>query len=126
MEVLMMETNFSLRKPTWKGLGVNVTEARSSREALTLSGLDWCVYQQTMTADNGIPIAGFRANLRNTDDFLLGIVTDKYKVVQNYEAFAFTDALLGQGVRYETAGMLQDGQENMDFSKAATTIPDDG
>lgn len=34
----MMETNFSLRKPTWKGLGVNVTEARSSREALTMSG----------------------------------------------------------------------------------------
>lgn len=113
----MMETNFSLRKPTWKGLGVNVTEARSSREALTMSGLDWCVYQQTMTADNGIPIAGFRANLRNTDDFLLGIVTDKYKVVQNHEAFAFTDALLGQGVRYETAGMLQDGRKTWILAK---------
>lgn len=112
-----METNFSLRKPTWKGLGVNVTEARSSREALTMSGLDWCVYQQTMTADNGIPITGFRANIRNTDDFLLGIVTDKYKVVQNREAFAFTDALLGQGVRYETAGMLQDGRKTWILAK---------
>lgn len=65
----------------------------------------------SLSADDGIPIAGFRANLRNTDDFLLGTVTDKYKVVQNHEAFAFTDALLGQGVRYETAGMLQDGRK---------------
>ena len=31
-------------------------------------------------------------------------------VVQNEEAFAFTDALLGEGVRYETAGALQSGR----------------
>lgn len=39
----------------------------------------------------------------------LGVVTDKYQVVQNHEAFAFTEELLGHGVRYETAGMLQEG-----------------
>ena len=106
-----METKFSLRKPTWKGLGINVTEARSSEEALAMSGLDWQVYQQTMTADNGIPIMGYKANIRDVDDQLLGVVTDKYQVVQNKEAFAFTDELLGHGVRYETAGMLQDGRK---------------
>ena len=37
-------------------------------------------------------------------------MTDRYKVVQNAEAFAFTDELLGRGVRYETAGSLQDGR----------------
>ena len=31
-------------------------------------------------------------------------------VIQNEEAFAFTDALLGEGVRYETAGSLQEGR----------------
>ena len=106
-----METKFTLRKPTWKGLGINVAEARSSEEALAMSGLDWHVYQQTMTADNGIPIMGYKANIRDVDDQLLGVVTDKYQVVQNEEAFAFTDELLGRGVRYETAGMLQDGRK---------------
>lgn len=32
------------------------------------------------------------------------------RVVQNAEAFAFTDALLGEGVKYETAGSLQEGR----------------
>ncbi|MDE7243677.1 MAG: DUF945 domain-containing protein, partial [Oscillospiraceae bacterium] len=41
---------------------------------------------------------------------VLGVVTDRYRVVQNSEAFAFTDALLGEGVKYETAGSLQDGR----------------
>lgn len=106
-----MEQIFKLRKPTWKGLGINVAEARSSQEALAMSGLDWNVYQQTMTADNGVPILGYKANIRDIDDQLLGVVTDKYQVVQNKEAFAFTDELLGHGVRYETAGMLQDGRK---------------
>ncbi len=39
------------------------------------------------------------------------MVIDRYKVVQNAEAFAFTDALLGEGVRYETAGSLQEGRK---------------
>lgn len=106
-----MEQIFKLRKPTWRGLGVNVAEARSSKEALAMSGLDWNVYQQTMTAENGVPILGYKANIRDIDDQLLGVVTDKYQVVQNEEAFAFTDELLGHGVRYETAGMLQDGRK---------------
>ena len=40
----------------------------------------------------------------------MGVVTDRYKVIQNQEAFAFTDELLGEGVRYETAGSLQGGR----------------
>lgn len=36
------------------------------------------------------------------------MVSDKYKIVQNKDAFKFTDALLGEGVRYETAGSLQE------------------
>lgn len=39
------------------------------------------------------------------------MVTDRYKVIQNEEAFAFTDALLGGGsAAHETAGSLQEGR----------------
>ena len=37
--------------------------------------------------------------------------TNVSKFIQNREAFAFTDALLGSGVRYETVGSLQAGKK---------------
>ena len=39
------------------------------------------------------------------------MVSDRYKVVQNTDAFSFTDELLGKGVKYETAGSLQEGKK---------------
>ena len=49
--------------------------------------------------------------MRSTDHAPLGIVSDRYKVVQNEDAFQFTDDLLGEGVTYETAGALQGGRK---------------
>ena len=49
--------------------------------------------------------------IRSTDGSVLGIVSDRYKVVQNEDAFRFTDELLGEGVTYETAGSLQYGRK---------------
>lgn len=103
------QTNFNTRKPTWNGLGTDIRQAQGIYEALASSGLDWNVCQQTMTTEEGIPVTGYLANIRDTDDKILSVVTDKYQVVQNHEAFAFTEELLGHGVRYETAGMLQEG-----------------
>ena len=73
--------------------------------------MDWKVYQREVYTDSGIKIEGYRANVRNTDNKVLGVVTERYKIVQNEEAFSFTDALLGKGVRYETAGSLQEGKK---------------
>lgn len=50
------------------------------------------------------------SNVRSTDGKVLGVVTDRYRIIQNDEAFAFTDALLGEGVKYETAGSLSGGK----------------
>lgn len=64
-----------------------------------MAGLDWKVIQVPITTEDGMEINGYKANLRDSDCSVLGVVTDRYKVVQNSEAFAFTDALLGEGVR---------------------------
>lgn len=106
-----VESMFYTRTRPWHGLGVQVQEAPESKDALRLAGLDWKVYQREVYTDSGIRIDGYRANVRNTDNRVLGVVTERYKIVQNEEAFAFTDALLGKGVRYETAGSLQDGRK---------------
>lgn len=106
-----VETMFYVRETPWHGLGTKVNEAPDSRTALTAAGLDWEVLQEPIHMADGKPIGGYKVNVRNMDRRVLGVVSDRYKIVQNREAFAFTDALLGEGVRYETAGSLQEGKK---------------
>lgn len=105
-----VESMFCVRETPWHGLGTNVQEAQKSEDALIMSGLDWKVVQESIYTPQDELIEGYKANVRNIDRKVLGVVTDRYKVIQNEEAFAFTDELLGEGVRYETAGSLQGGK----------------
>lgn len=108
----MVETMFSYRQVPWHGLGRIVEEAPDSKTAIKLAELDWTVEQeQIQLVKNGVIIKDFYANVRSADDSVLGIVSGKYKIVQNYEAFEFTDVLLGEGVKYEAAGSLCNGKK---------------
>ena len=106
-----VETMFYVRETPWHGLGTRVMEAPSSKEALGLAGLDWKVVQESVYTQAEELIEGYKANVRDTDRKVLGVVTNRYRIIQNEEAFGFTDALLGEGVRYETAGSLQGGRK---------------
>ena len=106
-----VETMFYVREKPWHGLGTLVAEAPTSAAALIYAGLDWSVEQRDVYTDDGSLIPGYKVNLRSTDNAALGIVSDRYKVVQNEDAFQFTDDLLGKGVTYETAGALQGGKK---------------
>lgn len=106
-----VETMFYTREKPWHGLGTRVEVAPTSADALKMAGLDWEVLQEAIYTDAGDKIAGYKANVRSTDKKVLGVVTDRYKVIQNAEAFEFTDTLLGNGVRYETAGSLSEGKK---------------
>ena len=107
-----VETMFwSGREKPWHGLGTRVVDAPCSKEALMAAGLNWKVVQEPICTDIEELIEGYKANVRDSDRSVLGVVTDRYKVIQNDEAFAFTDELLGEGVRYETAGSLQGGRK---------------
>ncbi len=112
-----VETMFSVRTAPWHGLGEVIAEAPNFEAAIRLAGLDWNVYQTDLLTNDGLPIPGFKANIRDTDGKVLGVVTDRYKVVQNREAFQFTEELLGKGVRYETAGSLQEGKKTWILAK---------
>ena len=106
-----VETMFYVRETPWHGLGTRVMEAPSSKEALGLAGLDWKVVQEPVYTQEEELIEGYKANVRDRDRKVLGVVTNRYRIIQNEEAFGFTDALLGEGVRYETAGSLQGGRK---------------
>lgn len=112
-----VETMFYVREKPWHGLGIRVEKAPDSREALIVAGLDWSVIQKPVFTQDGVQVKGYYANVRDYDGSVLGVVTSRYKVVQNRDAFAFTDGLLGEGVRYETAGSLMGGRKTWILAK---------
>jgi phage/plasmid-like protein (TIGR03299 family) len=63
---------------------------------------------------DGREIPNYIANVRDSDNKVMGIVSGKYQIVQNQEAFAFTDALLsndlGIPITYESAGSFKGGK----------------
>ena len=105
-----VETMFSVREKPWHGLGKIIKEAPTSRDAIELAGLNWSVNSNPIYDVFGNEIKGFKANTRSSDNSVLGVVTDKYKIVQNIDAFDFTDNLIGEEMYYETAGSLRKGK----------------
>lgn len=123
-----IETMFSVREKPWhyemtKEVTKIIQEAPTSFEALVAAGLDWEVQPQKLFLEGSdVAIPNAAANVRSSDGKVLGIVTDRYKIVQNTDAFAFTDALLGFGdVHYETAGALMGGRKIWLLAKMPTT-----
>lgn len=110
MPALVESMFYTGRETPWHGLGVQVENAPTSADAIRLAGLNWKVIQQSVYTENGIKIEGYNANVRDNDGKALGIVGSRYSIVQNEDAFRFTDDLLGEGVTYETAGSLKDGK----------------
>lgn len=98
------------RLAPWDGVGMNVHGAFSSKEVMQRAGLDWSVSSRKLYLSDGSPVPGVKANVRSTDNKVLGIVGPDYKIVQNAEAFSFMDQVLGEGVTYETAGALKGGR----------------
>lgn len=110
-----VEEMFSVREKPWhyeitKDRTKILENAPTSKDAIELAGLNWIVEGKPIYDENGKEIHGFKANTRSSDNSILGIVTNKYKIVQNFEAFDFTDNLIGEEMFYETAGSLKNGK----------------
>lgn len=102
---------YTSREVPWHKMGKKVDTAPSSSEAIIAAGLDWNVEQREMYLANGDKVPDAYANVRDKDNKVLGIVGNRYSIVQNVEAFSFTDNLIGEGCVYETAGSLKDGKQ---------------
>lgn len=107
----LVESMVYTREKPWHGLGTKVEEAPTSADALRLAGLDWRVEQKNIQLCGGSKVPGYKANVRSTDGKVLGVVSDRYRIVQNTDAFEFTDSIIGGDVRYETAGSLNGGKK---------------
>ena len=106
----------------WHGLGVRVEEAPDSKQALITAGLDWQVVKKDIIVPGCSSITDYKATVRTSDNTVLGVVTDRYKIVQNEEAFSFVDNIVdGENTRYETAGSLRNGKTVWMLAKLPST-----
>lgn len=99
----------------WHGIGAVLDGVLTSDEAIKEARLEWLVNQIPLyTATNWAEaIPGYLANVRSDTNEVLGIVSERYRVAQNKDVFAFADELIGNGkvpCEYETAGSLFNGR----------------
>lgn len=103
----------SLRQPAWHGLGTVIDEPVSTQEMLELAHLaGWNVRLEAVDLpgrSNSDYFATVRTNPFDGGNDVLGIVGERYKVLQNEELFTFGDALLDGG-QWETAGSIKEGK----------------
>lgn len=109
------DTMFSARKVPWHGIGTVVDEEKKAEEAIILAGLDWEVeLVPAIAKGKGIHRATNAffpmAEINGEMEFIgnaTRVVSHKYELLQNREAFSFMDNLVDQGLSYETAGSLR-------------------
>lgn len=114
------DSMFSVREVPWHGLGAVLESPPASvAEAIDASGLGWSVAKRRLAIDCGADLpdvlryrgfSGYYATVRQDTDEVLGVVGERYRIVQNDEAFAFVDQLLGSSMNFETAGSLHGGR----------------
>jgi phage/plasmid-like protein (TIGR03299 family) len=118
------DSMFSVRETPWHGLGAVLDEPPATiAEAIEASGLGWRVEREPIAVDRGDAatvddwwkprceeIPGYYATVRQDSRTVLGIVGERYRIVQNDEAFQFVDQLLGSSLHFDTAGSLGGGR----------------
>jgi len=104
--------------PAWHNTGTVVQKAPDGPTMRKISHIDfpveqWELYAQGFQGNQFIKTQadGLVANVRTDTGDILGIVSEKYKLLQNGEAFDFVDELHMDGViKYESAGSLKGGK----------------
>ncbi len=99
----------------WHAVGTELLSPATAREAIDASGLNFTVAKRPLkeVLDLRYPTGATNswATVRTDTGEVLGIVGDDYEPIQNSDAFAFFDNLVGTDeAMYETAGMLGRGE----------------
>jgi len=112
-----------VRKQYWAQAGTAVNAASAS-EAARQAGLDWTVELSDMFVERKTIVSPFesvtnklnvpkrQAVIKRTEDTesVIGVVGNKYKIVQNMEVFSALDTLVDSGdARYTAAGEYNNG-----------------
>lgn len=107
-----IERRKEMRATTWNSIGQDVNTCKDLESVLQASGLDYTVEKvPTYTLDQwGQPVAipNRLATTRNTDEHVYDVVSDKYEVIQNRDAFDFVN-YMGDELVFNKAGETANG-----------------
>lgn len=102
----------SLREPAWHGLGTILEDEVTTQEMLEVAHLaGWNVRCEEIALPGRSHknyFATVRTNPFDGEADVLGVVGERYQVLQNEDLFSFGDAIL-DGARWETAGSIKNG-----------------
>lgn len=100
----------------WHGLGTYVEQAMTSEEVVEKANLNYEVAKTPIFIQPNLEVGKEQfedifATYRTDTNQPLGIVTNKYQIVQNKDAFTFFDPIIDRGEAiYQTAGVLGKGE----------------
>ena len=107
----------SCREPAWHGLGTVFSDEKTTSEMLAAANLNnWNVrlvdveIPNTLTSDKNYSYVVRTYPTDNTQTDILGVVGERYHVLQNEDLFSFGDNILDGGGRWETAGSIRGGR----------------
>ena len=93
---------------TWDGVGKDTSNCKNLESVLKRSGLDYNVGFQPVHLPSGLIVPHRLATVRESDNHVYDIVSDKYRIVQNREAFDFVN-YMGDEIQFEKAGETNNG-----------------
>lgn len=97
------------RNAVWEPVGIDITGSKTVEEALKRAELDFTVDRKFLYDEYGNQIPGYFRNVRSDNGNVLGIVTPKYKILQNDTAFEFINNLVSEGLEFERGGVFHNG-----------------
>ena len=117
---------FYVGEAPWHRLGTRLENPATSQEAIQTAGLDFKVQlrpvKTTVNRKQKI-IPNTFATVRTDTQDVLGVVGSRYEPIQNKDAFAFFDALVGSDeAMYHTAGVLGKGERIWILAKLPSYI----
>lgn len=118
--------SFASTKPAWHGLGQIVNKAMTVEQAMRLANLDFNVELRPVYIKMGkqeVRIDNKFATVRTDEGTPLGVVGQRYNVIQNVDAFTFFDYVKQEEKAiFETAGALGKGERVFITAKMPETI----
>ena len=93
-----------MRTTTWENIGTDVTKCKSMEQVLATSGLDYTVEKEIvyLDMDAGTVVPNRYATV-NSNGKIYDVVSDKFEVIQNRDAFDFVN-YMGEDLTFEKAG----------------------
>lgn len=111
----MAEQIFIDRTTTWHAIGKDVQECKDMEQVLNKSGLDYTVEKRPVYTQIFTPMGGsFNVipnrfiTTRAEDGHTYDVVSDKFEVIQNRDAFDFVN-YMGEDLQFEKAGETANG-----------------